>query len=694
MHYQIVIIMGEEGSQSGFNQWIQTIAGIFTAVTGFVAGVVGFVQLWQGDFGLVTIILLVLGVGALLLACIYYAWFWKPEKNDLGLALERPSNFAPKEDHDEYAEACRQFEAEQARKSTLRKRIRRLALAGLIAIPLMGTTGFTGWHYWQNRPSDNVVILVAEFDGPDAAGYRVTDTILANLRDATAAYPDVVVETLDAAITEREGSNVARAIAEQNQANILIWGWYGKTDNAVGVSANFEILDAPQELPKLGNEASGQVRAFSLDEFNSFELQTELSSEMAYLTLFTLGMAELSNQNWEQAIARFSDALAQTNEPVAALDQSIVYFFRGKAHYYHHQDYEQEIADYTKAIELNPSYTEAYSNRGLAHAEQGDYELAFADLNQAIELDPKFAFAYNNRGLTHLKQGEAEAAKANSQQAAEAYNRALADLNRAIELDSLFTAAYNNRGLVELNQGNYEQAIADFNHALALKPDDAVVYRNRGRVHSAMGDYQTAIADFDKALELKPDYAAAYFERGVNYYYLGQYDAAIADFKQTLTLQPDNAMAYFYRGLAYDIQDQNKNAIADYDQAIALDPNYAYAYNSRGFLRAEMGEYDAAIEDLDRAIELKPNDAYIYDSRGFAYLKKGDYEIAIADLTQAIEFDANIPDVYWHRGLAYSGNGDRTQAIQDFRTVLELSNNQDLRQSAEQELKKLDADPL
>ena len=686
--------MGEEGSQSGFNQWIQTIAGIFTAVTGFVAGVVGFVQLWQGDFGLVTIILLVLGVGALLLACIYYAWFWRPERNDTGIKLERPSNFAPQEDHDEYAAACRQFEAEQTRKDSLRKRIRQLAVAGLVAIPLIGTTGFTGWQYWQNRPSDDVVILVAEFDGPDAESYRVTDTILANLRDATDAYPDVVVDTMDASITEREGSNVARAIAEQNQANILIWGWYGKTDNSVGVSANFEILDAPQELPKFGNEASGQVRAFSLDEFNSFELQTELSSEMAYLTLFTLGMAELSNQNWQQAIGRFSDALAQTSEPVAALDQSIVYFFRGKAHYYYQQDYEQEIADYTQAIALNPNYTQAYSNRGLAYAEQGDYELAFADLNQAIALDPKFAFAYNNRGLAFLKQGEAEADQANSNQAAAAYERALADLNQAIELDPTFTAAYNNRGLVELNQGDYEQAIADFNRVLALKPDDAVVYRNRGRVYSAMGEYQTAIADFDKALELKPDYAAASFERGVNYYYLGQYDAAIADFKQTLALQPDNAQAYFYRGLAYDIQGQQKTAIADYDQAITLDPENAYAYNSRGYLQAELGEYDAALTDLNRAIELKPDDAYIYDSRGFAHLQKGDFEAAIADLTQAIRLNPNLADAYLHRGRAYSSQGKRELAIQDLQAVGKLTDQEELRQEAEQELSRLDADSL
>ena len=43
-----------------------------------------------------------------------------------------------------------------------------------------------------------------------------------------------------------------------------------------------------------------------------------------------------------------------------------------------------------KAIELKPDYATAYSNRGSTNADLDNYEAALADFNKAIELDPKY----------------------------------------------------------------------------------------------------------------------------------------------------------------------------------------------------------------------------------------------------------------------------------------------------------------
>ena len=50
---------------------------------------------------------------------------------------------------------------------------------------------------------------------------------------------------------------------------------------------------------------------------------------------------------------------------------------------------DRGIAEYTKAIELDPKYTGAYSNRGLVYYGKKDYDRAIADYNKAIETDPK-----------------------------------------------------------------------------------------------------------------------------------------------------------------------------------------------------------------------------------------------------------------------------------------------------------------
>ena len=61
-------------------------------------------------------------------------------------------------------------------------------------------------------------------------------------------------------------------------------------------------------------------------------------------------------------------------------------------------DWEGAIADYTRAIELKPSFPDAYYNRGNAKQVKGDVGAALADFSKAIELKPDLAAAYNKRG--------------------------------------------------------------------------------------------------------------------------------------------------------------------------------------------------------------------------------------------------------------------------------------------------------
>ena len=63
-------------------------------------------------------------------------------------------------------------------------------------------------------------------------------------------------------------------------------------------------------------------------------------------------------------------------------------------------DYDGAIADFTKAIELNPQLAEPYNNRGTARLHKHDLDGAIADYAKAIELNPQFADAYSNRGLS------------------------------------------------------------------------------------------------------------------------------------------------------------------------------------------------------------------------------------------------------------------------------------------------------
>ncbi len=69
-------------------------------------------------------------------------------------------------------------------------------------------------------------------------------------------------------------------------------------------------------------------------------------------------------------------------------------------------DYDGAIADYTKAIELNPRNAKAYFNRGNAKGKLEAFYAAIADYTKAIEINPRYADAYTGRGILKFVLGD------------------------------------------------------------------------------------------------------------------------------------------------------------------------------------------------------------------------------------------------------------------------------------------------
>ena len=65
-------------------------------------------------------------------------------------------------------------------------------------------------------------------------------------------------------------------------------------------------------------------------------------------------------------------------------------------------NYDEAIADLTKAIKLYSTFAYAYYNRANLLALSGKLPEAFEDYTKAIELNPNFAEAYYNRGLIQI----------------------------------------------------------------------------------------------------------------------------------------------------------------------------------------------------------------------------------------------------------------------------------------------------
>jgi tetratricopeptide (TPR) repeat protein len=245
---------------------------------------------------------------------------------------------------------------------------------------------------------------------------------------------------------------------------------------------------------------------------------------------------------------------------------------------------KEAITEFTRALEMNSNYAEAYLYRGMAKATASDLTNALADFNKAIEISPVMAEAYSGRAYARQARGDLAGA--------------LADYSRAIDLKSDSAEPYGGRARARQAKGDLDGALGDYDRAIELQPYFAEVYVGRGSVKRTKGDLDGALADYTKAVELKPDLAEAYKIRGNIKLEKGDMAEATGDLPQaSLSLR-----------IAKGEMGDFTNALADFSQAIKLNPADAEAYHTRGFLYYELRSFTNALADFHKACEMDPED--------------------------------------------------------------------------------------
>lgn len=72
--------------------------------------------------------------------------------------------------------------------------------------------------------------------------------------------------------------------------------------------------------------------------------------------------------------------------------------------------YQEAIAEYQKALTLNPDYADIRHHLGMAYKASGLYQEAMAEFRYALRLNPRFVDAHINLGLTLREVGQSQEA--------------------------------------------------------------------------------------------------------------------------------------------------------------------------------------------------------------------------------------------------------------------------------------------
>ena len=143
----------------------------------------------------------------------------------------------------------------------------------------------------------------------------------------------------------------------------------------------------------------------------------------------------------------------KSGDPSIKLEEIDIYFLQANDSLDNGQ-VSLAIDKYTRVIEIDPSNSVAYNNRGIAYRQAADLEKAIGDYTKAIQVKPNYREAYTNRALAFLDLGD--------------YEAAIVDCTKAIELDPTFWYAYSNRGLAFWAMGNQQAALEDYAHVKEL----------------------------------------------------------------------------------------------------------------------------------------------------------------------------------------------------------------------------------
>lgn len=557
----------------------------------------------------------------------------------------------------------------------------------------------------------------------DAAGaeqaYRKAlvdfDTLAERASDAFSVF-------LNRARTRRNTEDIAGSIADYGRAITLEPGLataYNERGNLYEFTGDYELAlaDYQRFLNLAPDEPVGYLnQADALLALNRYD-DARASYEKALALKADFPEAQLGHaralgllHRWDEAVAAVDAAL--TGDAGRALAIGL----RADIHAAHgdvaneqgdvsaaEQAYRKAVDDYGLVAVETPEAPGVFLSRAQTYSKLNEPDAALADFARAIELDPGSAIAYNGRGLIYEQQGRFDDALADYEHvvsllpndpvgwrnhadallALDRFDDALESYTHALEHAPQFVEARLGHARAEAALGHWDAAISDVEQAIGIDPENLEALALRADIRAARGDqivstepesdaseaWRAALADYNTLAERAPEVATVFLSRAQTRRKLDDIDGALADYGRAIERDPELATAYNERGLLYEFSGNYESALADYTQAVRLAPDDPAGYRNKADVLFALARFGEAGVDYGRALELLPDfvDARLGRSRAFA--AQGFWDEALKDTADVLALDAENLEALGLQADIWATRGDQAVAAADKRTA-------------------------
>jgi TolB-like protein/DNA-binding winged helix-turn-helix (wHTH) protein/Flp pilus assembly protein TadD len=296
---------------------------------------------------------------------------------------------------------------------------------------------------------------------------------------------------------------------------------------------------------------------------------------------------------------------------------------------------EQVALEKSKAV--NPEAFEAYlKGRYFWNKRTGDgLRTAVKYFNHAIEIDPTYAEAYSGLADSYALSGDWEYGVLSPQ---DAFRKAKAAATKALALDDSLGEAHTSLAFaLDLYGWDWETAEAEYKLAIKLNPGYATAHLWYAWHLILMGRNSEGLSELRKAESLDPLSLIISADMADALCIAHLFDEAVQQSKKTLQMDPNFAIGHYELGQAFEQKHLHDQAIAEFQRAIEISGHSGVLDSSLAYVYAVLGRKEEAIKiakDLEAQRDQNPS---VEANIALIYVGLGDQDQAMSWLNKGYE---------------------------------------------------------